>query len=328
MSASLASPAASLSTSTRYKVYTKTGDAGTTSLFNGERRSKDDDFFSALGDVDELNASVGLSREYCVAGGVALEAQLVEIQCRLLDVGSAIATPIGTSTPGQLERARFHSGITAALEGWIDAMDEELPPLKNFILPVRVFVGRAWRLLPASPSRHTPGAPFTQAPLPHPAPPPNTPRWLVWRPGLCAAPRGAHHCAQGRAPGRHSSEGGPALWGGGHLPQPPQRLPLCGGALCSPKVGRAGGGVQEAQGEVSGRRGGGGGCWRKRKRVIRMREQMGGRRRKLGAVFVTLAVRPPTPWCSSHARARPRKRSAARAAPGLARPAWCTGWAS
>lgn len=125
---------------TRYKVYTKTGDGGTSSLFNGLRKPKDDDFFSALGDVDELNACVGLSREHCLASGVGIEGQLVEIQCRLLDVGSAIATPKLSSSQAQLERVKFNDTITASLETWIDAMDEELPPLKNFILPVRVFI--------------------------------------------------------------------------------------------------------------------------------------------------------------------------------------------
>lgn len=121
----------------RYKVYTKTGDKGTTSLYNNERRPKDDAFFEALGDVDELNASIGLSREHCAALGVGIEAQLAEIQSRLLDAGSAIATPARSSRPEQLARAAFSSDITATLEGWIDAMEEALPPLKNFILPVR-----------------------------------------------------------------------------------------------------------------------------------------------------------------------------------------------
>ena len=121
----------------RHKVYTKTGDAGSSSLYNGERRSKDDAFFSALGDVDELNASVGLAREHCDASGVGIEAQLVEIQSRLLDAGSAIATPAMSSSPEQLARAAFPVGVVDALESWIDEFDAELPPLKNFILPVR-----------------------------------------------------------------------------------------------------------------------------------------------------------------------------------------------
>jgi ATP:cob(I)alamin adenosyltransferase len=123
--------------SVRYKVYTKTGDGGSTSLYSGERRKKDDAFFHALGDVDELNAAIGLSREHCAPLGGELVGQLVEIQSRLLDAGSAIATPATSSRPEQLARAAFDTAITAHLEAWIDAMEEALPPLKNFILPVR-----------------------------------------------------------------------------------------------------------------------------------------------------------------------------------------------
>ena len=136
---------------TRYKIYTKTGDLGSSSLYNGARLSKDEEFFSALGDVDELNASIGLAREYCATSGIDIETQLVEIQCRLLDVGSAIATPKQSSSEGQLERAKFNGGITSSLESWIDAMDAELPPLKNFILPVRPRMAAAVRPPSSSP---------------------------------------------------------------------------------------------------------------------------------------------------------------------------------
>ena len=120
----------------RHKVYTKTGDEGSSSLYNGKRRPKDDTLFSALGDVDELNASIGLAREYCAVGDVGLENQLVEIQSRLLDVGSAIATPASSSSTSQLARVVFPLGMAAKLETWIDEFDKELPPLTNFILPV------------------------------------------------------------------------------------------------------------------------------------------------------------------------------------------------
>lgn len=118
----------------KIRVYTRTGDAGTTSLFNGERRSKDELYFAALGDVDELNAHLGLAREHCGLEGVGIEEQLVEIQSRLLDAGSAIATPQRSSSPERLLRTGFPDH-TAQLEGWIDAMDDTLPALKNFILP-------------------------------------------------------------------------------------------------------------------------------------------------------------------------------------------------
>eukprot|EP00501_MAST-03F_sp_TOSAG23-6_P000950 GSMAST32.ASY1.ANO1.986.1 assembled CDS len=110
----------------KIKVYTKTGDAGESSLYNMERLPKVDQCFCALGDADELNAHVGLAREHCIASKIDLEEKLAEIQSRLLDVGSAIATPLDTSTETQLKRAAFQ---------WIDTLDKELPPLKNFILP-------------------------------------------------------------------------------------------------------------------------------------------------------------------------------------------------
>lgn len=120
----------------KIKVYTKTGDAGESSLYNMERLPKVDQCFCALGDADELNAHVGLAREHCIASKIDLEEKLAEIQSRLLDVGSAIATPLDTSTETQLKRAAFRGEEhTATLEEWIDTLDKELPPLKNFILP-------------------------------------------------------------------------------------------------------------------------------------------------------------------------------------------------
>ena len=95
----------STSSTRNYRIYTKTGDKGTSSLYNGQRRSKGDLFFEALGDVDELKGFLGLCREYLKTSlhGTpeknTLEAQLEEIQSRLLDVGSAIATPKSSSSP-------------------------------------------------------------------------------------------------------------------------------------------------------------------------------------------------------------------------------------
>ena len=65
----------------------------------------------------------------------AARAQLEEIQSRLLDVGSAVATPADGASQLRRERVTFDAGATAKLETWIDAMDEELPQLRNFILP-------------------------------------------------------------------------------------------------------------------------------------------------------------------------------------------------
>eukprot|EP00239_Pterosperma_sp_CCMP1384_P011499 CAMPEP_0197863138 /NCGR_PEP_ID=MMETSP1438-20131217/40390_1 /TAXON_ID=1461541 /ORGANISM="Pterosperma sp., Strain CCMP1384" /LENGTH=213 /DNA_ID=CAMNT_0043480923 /DNA_START=135 /DNA_END=776 /DNA_ORIENTATION=- len=122
---------------TKYKVYTKTGDKGTSSLYNGQRADKDSEVFGALGDTDELNNSVGVAREFClIAGHSELCMQLEEIQSRLLDVGSAVATPADTTkSDRKLELTRFNPAHASEVESWIDSLDEELPALQNFILP-------------------------------------------------------------------------------------------------------------------------------------------------------------------------------------------------
>ncbi len=78
----------------RMKIYTRTGDGGTSALFTGERRSKDDIIFESLGATDELSSHVGLARSLLPAAHPpGLSEQLLEIQCRLQDLGSVIATP-------------------------------------------------------------------------------------------------------------------------------------------------------------------------------------------------------------------------------------------
>ena len=76
-------------------IYTKTGDKGRSSLFTGERRRKDDAVFQALGDIDELTVAIGVAREHCSRDPAVqtLVDRLTEVQCRLLDVGSYVATP-------------------------------------------------------------------------------------------------------------------------------------------------------------------------------------------------------------------------------------------
>eukprot|EP00877_Chromochloris_zofingiensis_P006750 jgi/Chrzof1/2328/Cz11g11050.t1 len=127
------SPAASAAPKSKFRIYTKTGDKGTSGLYNGQRLPKDDVTFQALGDVDELNSVVGVAREFCVDD--QLQQQLEVIQSRLLDVGSAIATPVDKSPEYKLQRVAFDVQATSKLESWIDEMDEVLPPLRNFILP-------------------------------------------------------------------------------------------------------------------------------------------------------------------------------------------------
>ena len=117
------------------KIYTKTGDGGESSLYNGERLPKDDLYFDALGDVDELNSSLGVIREF-LSEDDTLSNQLSLIQSLLLDCGSAIATP-SSSGEAKVERCRFdpQGAAVTQLEAMIDEMDAQLPPLTNFILP-------------------------------------------------------------------------------------------------------------------------------------------------------------------------------------------------
>jgi cob(I)alamin adenosyltransferase len=123
--------------SKRLKIYTRTGDKGTSSLYTGERRSKDDLIFHVLGNTDELSSCLGLAREYCQESKNGIEQQLVKIQSTLLDLGSHVATPRNSISEFKLSRTEFDNkgDLARELEEWIDIMDVELPPLKNFILP-------------------------------------------------------------------------------------------------------------------------------------------------------------------------------------------------
>jgi len=120
----------------KVKIYTKTGDKGTTSLFTGERLPKDTDYFQALGDIDEVNAEIGLAREHCLLANIpTLPERLEEIQSRLFDMGAHVATPLSKAPQAHKDRTKFDENAVSVLEQWIDEMDAELPPLRNFILP-------------------------------------------------------------------------------------------------------------------------------------------------------------------------------------------------
>ncbi|CAG8494387.1 8447_t:CDS:2 [Ambispora gerdemannii] len=116
-------------------VYTRTGDKGTSSLYSGERRPKSDNIFHALGDVDELNSSIGIAHHYCKKAQNGLEDRLIWIQCKLIELSSNIATPRTTSRENKLSHTAFDPTSVDTLESWIDELDAQLPLLKNFILP-------------------------------------------------------------------------------------------------------------------------------------------------------------------------------------------------
>eukprot|EP00055_Hartaetosiga_balthica_P011493 m.52335 g.52335 ORF g.52335 m.52335 type:complete len:258 (-) comp7618_c0_seq2:753-1526(-) len=121
----------------RAKVYTRTGDKGTSSLFTGERRTKTDPIFEALGTIDELSSFLGvtITRVSETPSCSFMRAQLIEIQCMLQDVASYVATPSSSASTAQAASTRLPENYVTKLELWIDELDRDLKPLSNFILP-------------------------------------------------------------------------------------------------------------------------------------------------------------------------------------------------
>lgn len=116
-----------------FKIYTKTGDRGTTGLFGGGRVSKDDPRVDAYGDVDELNAAVGFAR--AVESMPRVDEVLVAVQRDLFAIGALLATPDPARMHEQLAKARIDDVRITGLEHAIDACDDELEPLTAFIIP-------------------------------------------------------------------------------------------------------------------------------------------------------------------------------------------------
>ncbi|XP_066187651.1 corrinoid adenosyltransferase MMAB isoform X2 [Sylvia atricapilla] len=117
------------------KIYTRTGDAGFSSTFTGERRPKGDPIFEALGATDELSSAIGLAGEFSSEKGHTFVDQLHKIQCMLQDVGSNLATPLSSAREAHRKRTSFSEKPVLELEQWIDSYSEQLPPLRAFILP-------------------------------------------------------------------------------------------------------------------------------------------------------------------------------------------------
>ncbi|KVV14209.1 cob(I)yrinic acid a,c-diamide adenosyltransferase [Flavobacterium sp. TMP13] len=119
------------------KVYTKTGDKGTTSLFGGDRVPKDHIRIESYGTVDELNSHIGLIRDQEMSAHY--KSVLIEIQDRLFTVGAILATPAEKEVLKNGELRLKKLGIIPTdiefLEKEIDSMDESLPQMTHFVLP-------------------------------------------------------------------------------------------------------------------------------------------------------------------------------------------------
>jgi cob(I)alamin adenosyltransferase len=113
------------------KIYTRTGDGGQTSLFGGARVSKADPRVDAYGEVDELNAWLGLVRASRLDRD--LDEAIVQLQRDLFALGARLADPTSKIAP-RVAKAALWDGDVERLEALIDRLDGELPPLTSFIL--------------------------------------------------------------------------------------------------------------------------------------------------------------------------------------------------
>ncbi len=115
------------------RIYTRTGDAGSTRLATGQTVSKADPRVETYGAVDETNACLGLARLH-TAGEAELDPMLARIQNELFDLGADLSTPARSDeTPGAM--LRILDSQVARLETEIDDLNERLPPLASFVLP-------------------------------------------------------------------------------------------------------------------------------------------------------------------------------------------------
>jgi cob(I)alamin adenosyltransferase len=115
------------------KIYTKTGDTGDTGLFGGGRVQKDDPRVEAYGDVDELNAVLGLAR--AIEPLPRIDEVLVPMQRDLFSIGALLATPDLEKMHNHLAKANIDDQRIKDLERAIDDCEKELEPLKAFIIP-------------------------------------------------------------------------------------------------------------------------------------------------------------------------------------------------
>jgi cob(I)alamin adenosyltransferase len=122
------------------KIYTRTGDTGETALFDGTRVSKSDVRVAAYGDVDEVNAWLGLVRAQGLDADLA--EMITRIQRDLFALGSRLADPAHRIAE-RVAKAAIAPEDISRLEAWIDTLEAELPPLRRFVLPGGTGAGAA-----------------------------------------------------------------------------------------------------------------------------------------------------------------------------------------
>ena len=125
------------------KIYTKTGDSGETSLFDQTRVQKSNPRVDAYGEVDELNASLGVARAAGVDADIA--AVIDDLQRDLFALGARLADPSAKIAP-RVTKASLTDAQVERLEQTIDRLETELPPLQRFILPGGTAAGAALHL--------------------------------------------------------------------------------------------------------------------------------------------------------------------------------------
>lgn len=116
------------------RIYTRTGDKGTTALGTGERRPKYDLRIASYGTVDETNATIGIARLHTATEDPALDAMLGRIQNDLFDLGAELATP-DTGKKLEWEPLRIVQAQVDRIEKDIDELNASLEPLRSFVLP-------------------------------------------------------------------------------------------------------------------------------------------------------------------------------------------------
>ena len=116
------------------RIYTRTGDGGTTALGTGERRHKFDLRVTAYGTVDETNATIGMARQHTAATEPLVDAMLERIQNDLFDLGADLCTP-ETDEPPPYEPLRIVDAQVERIEREIDTLNAALKPLRSFVLP-------------------------------------------------------------------------------------------------------------------------------------------------------------------------------------------------